>query len=46
MNLMSDKAERAKEEEDFRLVAKLVLCSDKKKERNKIRRSSLTGVKS
>lgn len=46
MNLINDKVERTKEEEEFRLVAKLILCSDKKKERNKIRRSSLTGVKS
>jgi hypothetical protein len=44
--LISDKPERSEEEESLRRVAKILLCSEKKKERNAIRRSSLAGVKS
>jgi hypothetical protein len=44
--LINEKAERTEEEESLRRVAKLLLCSEKKKERNVIRRSSLVGVKS
>jgi hypothetical protein len=42
---VNEKQERTCEEESFRRVAKLLLCSEKKKERN-TRRSSLVGVKS
>lgn len=44
--MINERVERTQEEDNFRKVAKLLLCSDKKKERNVIRRSSLAGVRS